>query len=137
MEYAVDYSAIIVAAIASMIVGFVWYMPAVFGRAWMKSGGIPESSMEAGKKKMPLMMGAGLAAQFVMAYVLAHVGNAFGASGISGALALAFWMWLGFVATVLLGSVLWEMKPVKYYLINALYWLVSISVMAMIIVAWL
>jgi len=78
---------------------------------------------------------ANFIAALVMAYVLAGsiAARPFITSG--GAIILAFWIWLGFIATVMLTGVLWEGKPWRLYWLNALYYLVSLIVMAEIILA--
>lgn len=127
---------VLAAGVANVILGFIWYHPKVFGRPWMAMAGVTPEMMERGKRKMPLMAFLGLVSGIVMAYILNHFGIAWGVIDALGAAELAFWTWLGFVATVLLGSVLWEQKPFKYYLINAGYWLLALIVMAEIIL-WL
>ncbi len=46
---------------------------------------------------------------------------------------VGFWAWLGFVATIMLGKVIWEMTPVKLYGINVAYYLVSLLLMGAIL----
>jgi hypothetical protein len=46
-------------------------------------------------------------------------------------------IWLGFTATVQLGSVLWEKKSVQLFLLNAGHSLVSYLVMGAILTMWL
>ena len=141
LEYgeSVNFLAVVVASIASMAIGFVWYSPFAFGKTWMKLMGKSAKDMEAGKKKsnMPLMMGVNFISTLVMAYVLAlfmlYSGSDW--TPMQGAMA-AFWAWLGFVATVTLSSVLWEGKPVKLYILNAAHYLVGMLVMGAIIAAW-
>ena len=38
-EVSVNYLAVVVAAVASMIIGAIWYSPRVFGRMWMRLTG--------------------------------------------------------------------------------------------------
>lgn len=76
----------------------------------------------------------GLLAAMVVAYVMSYVSLAWGFYDWIGALELGFWCWVGFIAPTMLGMVLWEQKPFKLYLINVLYWLVALLVMAQIIV---
>ena len=78
----------------------------------------------------------GFISMLVMAYVLAHVVAFAQAATFADALMAGFWTWLGFIATVLLGTVLWEGKPVKLYLINVSHYLVVLLVMASILVMW-
>ena len=81
-------------------------------------------------------MVGGFITALVMAYVLAHFVAIAGAGDAMGALQLAFWIWLGFIATVQIGIVLWEGKPWKLYFLNAAYWLVNLAVMAIILALW-
>src|SRR5262245_48460798 len=50
-----NWLAVLVAALASLPVGFIWYNPKVFGTAWMKAAGV---DMNASKSaNMPLIFG--------------------------------------------------------------------------------
>ena len=125
---------ILLAAIANVILGMTWFNPKVFGDAWAKAAGLDPMKMEEGKKKMPAMAFVGFLAAMVIAWVMAHFGIAWGVYDWIGAIELGIWTWVGFTAPVLLGSVLWEMKPLKYYFLTAGYWLVSFIVMALVLV---
>ncbi len=117
-----------------MIIGYVWYHPRVFGSVWMRAANLSPQAAEAGKKKMLPMAFAGLLASMVVAYVLNYFGIAWGVFDWIGGVELGIWSWIGFVAPTMLGSLLWEQKPFKYYAINTGYWLVSFVVMAVILV---
>ncbi len=143
MDVPVNYLAVLVAAIAAMVVGFLWYGP-LFGKPWSKLMGwgemTPEKMKEMQKKAM-LGYVASFIGSLVMAYVLSHVTvfaqSYLGTSGWTSGLSSGFWMWLGFVAPVTLGSVLWEGKPLKLWYINASYYLVQLVVMGTLIAAWM
>ncbi len=124
---------ILAAGIAAVVIGFIWYLPAVFGTAWARMVNMTPEMQAAGKKKMPLMAVGGLLSAMVVAYVMNYFGIAWGVYDWIGALELGFWCWVGFMAPALLGSVLWEQKPFKLYLINSLYWLVTLMVMSLIL----
>src|SRR5690348_2723001 len=68
-----NYWAILVAVVASMVLGFLWYGP-IFGKAWMKEMGIP-----ADRKPDPKVMRRGmilmLIGSFLTVFVLAHIGE--------------------------------------------------------------
>lgn len=129
----INYLAVLIAAIASMIVGFLWYGP-IFGKTWTAFMGMdPKKMTDEMKKGMMKGYLVAFIAALVMAYVLAHVIAYTLATSIMDAVFAAFWTWLGFIATVLIGIVLWEKRPVKLYLINASYYLVTLIVMAIII----
>jgi hypothetical protein len=124
---------LIIAAVAYIAVGYGWYHPRIFGDAWMRMSNISPEAIEAGKKRMPLTLIVALIAGIVVGYVLDWFGIAWGVYDWAGAVELAIWIWVGFVAPVLLGSVLWERRPVKLFCINAGYWLVTLVVMSLII----
>ena len=126
---AVNYAAVIAATIVSFIIGMIWYGP-LFGKSWAKMSGVDTKQ----KKGMAPKMVAMFITVLVMNYVLAAVLKMTGATMISEGLMGAFWLWLGFIATVMVGTVLWEGKPVKLYMIKVLHYLVVLLVASVIIV---
>ena len=133
----INYLAVLVAAVASMALGFLWYGP-LFGKTWAQLMGFDKKKMaEAKKKGMPkqtwVLMVAGT---LVTSYVLGHFVDYLDATNVAGALQAGFWLWLGFIVPVQLGMVLWEGKPWKLYVINVAYYLVNLSVMASILALW-
>ncbi|MBI4173471.1 MAG: DUF1761 domain-containing protein [Candidatus Aenigmarchaeota archaeon] len=132
----INYVAVLVSAIIGYAVGMVWYT-VLFGKEWAKLMGFDQKKMaEAKKKGMAKQYAIGFVGTLVMSLVLAHVLKYSQASSVTEAAMGGFWMWLGFIATVLLGTVLWEGKPVKLYLINSLHYLAALVVMAEILVLW-
>jgi hypothetical protein len=133
----VNYLAVLVATVASFVVGWAWYSPLLFVKPWMRLRGMDPEAAMAGGMKMPYgIMAAEFVSTLVVAYFIAEFAAWLGAVGVEGGLLLGFWIWLGFYATTLLGGVLWEKVPLKLYAINAGRWLVSLLVMAAIIGAW-
>jgi hypothetical protein len=129
----VAFAPILLAGIVSAILGYIWFHPRVFGGVWMRLTGITPEQAERGKKRMWLMAIIGLLASMLIAYVMDYFGIAWGVYDVPSAINLGFWCWAGFVAPTMLGMVLWEQKPVRLYLINALYWLLSFIVMALVL----
>jgi hypothetical protein len=123
---------ILAAGIANVILGMIWYHPKVFGNAWMMAGNIAPS--ERGKKMMPVSAFFAFLAAMVIAYVVNHFGIAWGVFDWIGAVELGFWCWVGFIAPTMLGMVLWEQKPFKYYAIVSGFWLVSLITMSVVLV---
>jgi hypothetical protein len=124
--------AVLVAAIASMVIGWAWYTPAVFGNAWMRAVG--KKNMGEGSTWFS-MLGM-FAAALVMSYVLAHFVGYLGAATWWEGAQVAFWLWLGFVAATSIGLVLFEKRSMKLFWINTLHYLVSLVVMAVILACW-
>jgi len=120
--------AILISAVVGMIVGALWYSPILFGKTWMKLTGLTKSSMKSKKKGMGKSYFGMFISLLVMAYALSLFLNVNGLMG-------AFWIWLGFIATIMFGSVIWEGKPLKLYFLNAFHWLAVILVMGSILSA--
>lgn len=120
--------AILIAGITSMTIGFVWYHPRTFGSAWMRLSGISPDQISSSRRMVWVTL-VGFAGALTMASILYL--QVFAEINASRAFMHAGWLWLGFVAPVLLSSVLWEQKSMKLYAINAGYWLVVMLAMAL------
>jgi len=72
----------------------------------------------------------------IMFYVLSLVVDWTGAKSIGAGAAAGFWMWLGFVGTVLFNSVLYERRPRALYVLNAGYFLVSLLIGGAVLAVW-
>lgn len=142
----INYLAVVGAAVIAIVLGFLWYGP-LFGRAWMKSMGMDMDEMKAkakGDKKMQMAMmrsyGIMMLSSLVMAFVLAHslyfASAVLQISGIPAAFQAAVWNWLGFIAPVSLGGVLWESKTWKWWAITSGYYLVSLFLMGSLLSYW-
>jgi hypothetical protein len=137
VEVSVNYWAVLAAMVANMALGFAWYSQAMFGKDWIAlMGWDPKKMKKPTSEEMTKSVVGGLIAAGVMAYVLSHFADYAGAATWLGGMQLGFWVWLGFVATVTVGGVLWERKPWKLYFINSGYWLVALLVMGAIIGGW-
>jgi hypothetical protein len=138
MSVDVNMWAVLLAALSSMVVGALWYMPATFGNTWQRLSKVKmvdRSKMTASDALW--IYGSVFVASLVTAYVLAHVtflaNKFFGNSFMSDALQTAFWLWLGFTAARLYVHDTFEMRRKKLTLLNAAHELVTILVMALII----
>ena len=136
----VSYWAVLIAAAASMVLGFLWYGP-IFGKQWLRLTGMTEAQVnEAKGKDMTLSYVLMAVGSLLMAYVLSHAlvfaTSYFLTSGISAGLTVGFWNWLGFIAPVTLGAVLWEGKSWHLWLLNNGYYLLTLLVMGAILAGW-
>ena len=134
----INYWAVLVAAIAQMVLGALWYGP-LFGKPWMR---MTAAKAEGGAgKSYGLMFVGALLMAWVLAHAIAYAGSyIFAATGWYGACAgimVGFMNWLGFIAPVTLGPVLWEGKPWKLWALNAGYYLVGLCIMGAILAAWM
>ena len=122
----VHWLAVVIAAVAGIAIGFVWYMPAVFGKRWAAEGGV---ELPAPGQVSPMVYAISALQSLISAYVVALFAG--GAGIVNGAI-------IGFVLYILVGVamysvVLYERKSMMYWLINAGYSLVSLVVMGAIV----
>lgn len=138
----INYLAVLVAGLISMVFGGIWYGP-LFGNLWIKGmGWDPQNKkqMEAMKASAGPAYAQQLVGALLMAFVFAHVLWAFRvaspmtpiAAGVQG----AFWMWLGFVLPVKYGDKLWGGKTFSYVAIDLGYYLVLLIAMGLILSLW-
>ena len=136
----INYGAVVVAALATFVLGFLWHGP-LFGKQWLAWSGISEKEVaEAKKKGMGCMWKSMVGAMFsalLMSYIMAHFVDYLEATTVSAGMQAGFWIWLGFVATVQLNTVLWEKKPFKLYALNTGYQLVSLLIIGAILAVWM
>lgn len=128
-----NYPAIIVATLATMVIGAIWYSKALFGKAWMSLTGMSEEAAK--QKRGPAYFGMLLLA-FVLAYVLAHFVDYTNATTIGEGAATGLWVWLGFVVTTKGASHLFAQRPAKLFLIDAGYHLVELVILGAILAVW-
>ncbi len=130
----INYVAMIVAAVSSMVVGALWYSPLLFLNPWMKLIGKTAEECKdqmAGVKPMAIMAVVSL----VASYVIAHWVYYANATDLVGGLQAGFWGWLGF-NVISIGDYLFAGRPMKLFLINSGQQLVSLLVMGAILAVW-
>lgn len=157
----INFLALIAAAASTLIIGFIWYNPKVFGTIWMKESGTTEDKMKGAN--MTLIFGMAVFYAFLMAMVLQFLTiHQWGAIGMIGGDATnakpsftAFMndygtafrtfkhgMLHGFIAGLFLAlpivgtNALFERRSWKYTLISGGYWIVCFMIMGGIICAW-
>lgn len=134
MNVEVNYVAILLAVVSSMIVGSVWYALPVFGKTWIKLARVDQK--EAAKNGWrPILIG--VLAGAVTAYVLAHVAYLsnyyFGNSFLQDALTTAFWLWLGLTAARFITHDAFECRPLKLTMITIAHEFLTLMAMGAII----
>ncbi len=129
----INYLAVLVAAVAAMVIGGIWYSPGVFGAKWMSLAGLtapPEASMA----KAYAM---GFIVALVIAFCLALIVDWIKGESWRCGVAVAIVCWLGFAATVRADNVIFGGRPLGLFWIDAGYDLVAYIVMGAIIGSWL
>jgi hypothetical protein len=133
MNVEINWLAVVLATVSTMVVGSIWYTPRVFGDKWEKWARIDPKN----RANAAVAIGTTLVVSFITAYVLAHViflsNRFFGHSFMQDAVSTAFWVWLGFTATRFITHDAFENRPWKLTLLNISHELVTFLVMGVVI----
>lgn len=157
----INFLALLVSAASTLVVGFIWYNPKVFGTIWMTESGLTEEKMKGAN--MVLLFGMSLFYAFMMSMILQMLSiHQWGAvSMVGGDITTAkpsFTAFMAdygtafrtfkhgalhgfltglFLALPIVGTnALYERRSWKYTLVSGGYWIVSFMIMGGIICAW-
>jgi hypothetical protein len=132
-SFNVDLIAVLVAGIAAMIIGSLWYSPVLFGKQWMALVGTEGAKPTASKMSQIYLMAFALA--LVSAFILAIFLKNLFVPLVTDAVRVAILIWIGFVAAIYANSQLFTpgKKSGKLFLILNGYYLVVLIVQSIII----
>src|SRR2546427_5838871 len=132
----VNYVAVLVAAVAVFVLGWLWYSPLLFFKPWMRLRGMDPIAGMAGAKMPGGKLLVELVRFLVLACVIARLVALLGVGTWMAAVPFGFLLWIGFPVIILTGSVLWENIPWKVAAIHAGDWLVKMLVIPIIVSVW-
>lgn len=157
----INFLALIAAALSTLVIGFIWYNPKVFGTIWMKESGLTEEKMKEANMAVVFIMAVFFAflISMTLQFLTIHQWGAFSMTGGNVATAkpsyAAFMAdygtafrtfkhgaFHGFLTGLFLAfpmiatNALFERKSWKYTLINSGYWILCFIIMGGIICAW-
>ena len=131
--------AVLGAAVACMVIGFLWYSPFLFAKPWMVAMGygpadkarITSMQKSAGPKYGVSFL-ASLLSAFVLGKIIYHLAITTPLYGMK----VGFAVWAAFVMTVQLTDKLFGDRPLNLFLINTGYQLVCYLAMGAILGQW-
>jgi len=131
----INWLSLIIAAILPSILGFAWYSPMLFGKAWMDSIGMTEEKARSGN--MPLNMGLSLVLSFFLAFFLLATVNGMGQEGEFDTFKHGAFhgLLLGILVVIptFITNGLFEQRAWKTMLINVAYWTLTLALMGGVI----
>ena len=108
-DVSVNFWAVLTSAVASMVIGSIWYGP-LFGKQFMQAMGMhlwtPEQR-QAMTKSMTLSYAVQFLASVATIYIFGWLMAALGAVFVMDYIQGAIWVWLGFMLPIKLGDALW------------------------------
>ena len=154
----INFLALLLAALSTLVVGFIWYNPKVFGNIWMKESGLKEEDMKGAN--MIKIFGLSIVYAFLISFVLQMIViHQFGALGMVGGdpskampsynafmsdygtafrtfkhgALHGFITGLFMILPVIGTNALYEKRSFKYVMVTAGFWIVSFMIMGGII----
>lgn len=130
MITSINWIGVLAAALSAFLIGYLWYGP-LFGSAWTQEAGFTEEDKE--ESNMGMIFGTAFILEFVIA-----VNLAFFLSGMSvgeGAL-YGFLTGFGWIAMAMGVTYLFSRKSLKLWFIDSFYFVVSLTVMGVILTGW-
>ncbi|MCW4386253.1 DUF1761 domain-containing protein [Salinibacterium sp. SYSU T00001] len=127
----INWLAVIVATVATMIIGSVWYMPQTFGTWWEKAARVERN------RNGFIAIAVGIVAGFITSWVLAGAAaiahEFYGGSFLQNSVVTAIILWFGLTAVRLATHDAFENRPAKLTLLNVAHELVVFLAISLII----
>ncbi|MEO8263509.1 MAG: DUF1761 domain-containing protein, partial [Pseudolysinimonas sp.] len=133
----INWLAVLLATVSSMVVGAIWYAKPVFGKRWMRLSGITDADTQKGAA-------VALIVTFVVSFFTAAVlaGSAaiaqhfYEGNFLLNAVLTAVILWIGFTASRMVTHDLFDRRPSSLTVLNLAHELVTVVVMGLIIGAF-
>lgn len=133
----INYWAVLLATLSSMLVGTIWYARGVFGTRWAKLANV-DMDRPGSSAVGPIVVT--VLVSFVTAWVLAGASSIawhfYGGSYLMAAMFTAFILWAGFTAARFITHDAFEGRPSALTTMNIGHELVTAVVMGLIIGVW-
>ena len=111
----INYPAVVASAAAYWVLGALWYSPLLFARPFIAlKGWTPEQLALIEAQGHAGEIGLAFLTSLLLAYVLAHFVKFTGAETAGSGALTGFWLWLGFVVTTNLETVIFEQRPLVF-----------------------
>lgn len=135
MYVKINYPAVLVAAILHWILGAVWY--GIFSNKFVElMAWTPEQLQKLESQSHTKEYILAFLSSLVLTYILAHFVQYTKATNLAGGLQTAFWLWLGFIVTTQLPTVIFEGRKPGLYLLNIGYQFVACMVAGSLLAVW-
>jgi Protein of unknown function (DUF1761) len=133
IHHELNFVAIVVCAVIVWVIGAAWYSPLLFAKPWVAIVG-----RKMGEKPKGVYTGmiGSLIGDLLLCFVLAHIVIWSGAGSWMDGMHIGLLMWAGFFAATMFPQTIYEGRPMRYFLINAGYWLVSLVAVGAVLAIW-
>ena len=133
----IKYPAVIVATLVHFILGGLWYSPLLFGNKFLQYiNWTPERLKQVESESHAKELALAFVMSLVLVYILAHFVQYTKATNAFAGIQTAFWLWLGFVVTTQVPTVIFEGRSFGLFAINVAYQFVGCSLAGAILAVW-
>lgn len=129
-----NYWALLVAWVISMILGAYWYSPAGFGKLWSKLSGVDMMKMPKDEANRAISFVA--LSSLVQVVALGILINSLNATTVGDGLLVGLLVWAGFAAATTVGNNLYSRLSWKFWWLNSSFYLIILAVNGIILAAW-
>jgi hypothetical protein len=116
--------------VVDFFLGFIWHSEKLFAKPWMEATGLTKEKIEKRMENTNMMslflsqIVLNIISLLVHTYVMISVNP----KTLCESLTMSFLLWLGFSAGPAFGPILWEGRPINYFLITSGYKLTSMMI---------
>ena len=131
-----NWSAIIVAGVATFMLGGLWYT-ALFGKTWQRLHGYSDQQLAQMRstRPPPVFFGTMIACYLIVAFIVAIIAQLAGVHSASSGALLGLLVWIVVAAVGVTGHIA-SHWPMSAFAIDALYQLIYLVMTGAIIGAW-
>jgi hypothetical protein len=133
----IKYPAVIVATLVHFFLGGLWYSPLLFGNKFLQLiNWSPQKIQQVQNESHAKELVIAFVMSLILVYILAHFVQYTKATNVMGGIQTAFWLWLGFVVTTHVPTVIFEGRNFGLFLINVAYQFVGCALAGVILAVW-
>ena len=121
--------AVLVAGVAHMVTGLIWFSPRIFGKQWSE---LTKQDLKPARQ----WLAAGVIGHQLIALVLAVIVYLAQATTILEGIIIGILVWIGFIVTLETGELIWEKIPFKLFVIRIGNHLIALSIAGAILAVW-
>lgn len=133
----IKYPAVIVATIVHFMLGGLWYSPLLFENKFLQYiNWSPQQLQQIQSESHAKELAIAFVMSLILVYILAHFVQYTRATNAMGGIQTAFWLWLGFIVTTHVPTVIFERRSFGLFLINVAYQFVGCALAGVILAVW-
>ncbi len=129
----INHLAVVCCAVLNLVVGALWYSPALFYKAWKKENHLTDADFE--NTKMGKLYGISFVLALIMSYNMAFFLGDANTDWIWGTSA-GFFTGFGFCAMIFTAIALFEKKSWRYIFINSGYIIIYYTLIGFVLGIW-